>query len=801
MELVVSSWMALYAAPLLVLAAAFVWWRSPVILSRRAKQIYFITRAVVLVLLCLALADIKVLDSGTKRAGRRAVFLVDVSESIGQSERSRAIAEAARSIAGPCQEAEIAAQIVLFNGKSLTISEEDSIEDALVVTRSSEIVDGAGTTDLGIALNQSLAQIPEQADGRIIVFSDGRFNGADIDGAIQTARLRSIRIDAIALQARKTDGVTVENFSVPDKVFILEKFPIEALIHSREGGQVRVRLQRNGVPLASELLELRAGLTRWEYSVREERVGRAKYSFRVDPLLVDDEFIQNNSQVATVRAETVPRILVVTDTEQAVVPFVAALEEAGIKYRVILEGDFPHGLAGMLQYSAIVFNDVAADEMRSAQLEHIREYVRDHGGGFIMMGGKKSFGMGGYSETPVEAVLPVHMTPQRYATSFALILLLDASSSMSGFPIQWVKRAAKQIIWLMRGKYLGVYFFNTLPKVAVRLQRIERNRILVEQDIDSIRSFGGTAFSPALKQAMMDLRGKRFTHKHIILLSDGNPADTPGVKQLYGAVRAAGIKVSTIGIGTRVNTYLLQDIATNCDGRFYASAEVHRIPEIFEEEVKRIIGPPYVEKAFWPIPETHDRLLRGFTFKSIPKLYGYVGTTLKKRAQLALSSESGDVVLAHWRFGLGKTAVFTSDVTSRWGKDWVPWNQSSKFWGRVVKSVLKTHSGDFVLNVNVRERKAELVIDAVDAHGDYIDGVKLRALICDPSGNEAASIRLGQTGQGRYQGSFILDTKGFYDITVVREVDGKQPDGIASGVVALGYSPEYRFLPTRCKVS
>ena len=34
-------------------------------------------------------------------------------------------------------------------------------------------------------------------------------------------------------------------------------------------------------------------------------------------------------------------------------------------------------------------------------------YVRDFGGGFLMLGGEQSFGLGGYYHTPVEEMLPV----------------------------------------------------------------------------------------------------------------------------------------------------------------------------------------------------------------------------------------------------------------------------------------------------------------------------------------------------------------------------------------------------------
>ena len=42
-------------------------------------------------------------------------------------------------------------------------------------------------------------------------------------------------------------------------------------------------------------------------------------------------------------------------------------------------------------------------------MENLEKYVKDAGGGLIMIGGPRSFGAGGYLKTPVEKILPVFM--------------------------------------------------------------------------------------------------------------------------------------------------------------------------------------------------------------------------------------------------------------------------------------------------------------------------------------------------------------------------------------------------------
>ncbi len=46
-----------------------------------------------------------------------------------------------------------------------------------------------------------------------------------------------------------------------------------------------------------------------------------------------------------------------------------------------------------------------------------------------------------------------------------------------------------------------------------------------------------------------------------------------------------------------------------------------------------------------------------------------------------------DPVLARWKFGLGTTAAFTSDLSTNWGADWVGWEGYRPF----VKQLMTGH--------------------------------------------------------------------------------------------------------------
>ena len=71
----------------------------------------------------------------------------------------------------------------------------------------------------------------------------------------------------------------------------------------------------------------------------------------------------------------------------------------------------PAGQTNVLKqkYDGVVLSNVSSLKLTRPQMTQIRDYVRDYGGGLMMVGGEESFGLGGYYRTPIEEALPVTM--------------------------------------------------------------------------------------------------------------------------------------------------------------------------------------------------------------------------------------------------------------------------------------------------------------------------------------------------------------------------------------------------------
>ena len=70
---------------------------------------------------------------------------------------------------------------------------------------------------------------------------------------------------------------------------------------------------------------------------------------------------------------------------------------------------FPESMEEMLAYDVVLIGDVDPRQFSDFQLELIRQFVGDNGGGFGMVAGPR-FAPGGYVGTPAEQVLPVDAT-------------------------------------------------------------------------------------------------------------------------------------------------------------------------------------------------------------------------------------------------------------------------------------------------------------------------------------------------------------------------------------------------------
>ena len=153
----------------------------------------------------------------------------------------------------------------------------------------------------------------------------------------------------------------------------------------------------------------------------------------------------------------------------------------------------------------------------------------------------------------------------------------------------------------------------------------------------------------------------------------------------------------------------------------------------------------------------------------MPKLKGRTATVLKDGAMELVATDEEDPLLAFWPIGLGRTAVFASDVKDRWAADWVRWRGYGPFFASVVRALQRQHAPPVSLEitpgpVRADRRTIAVAIEARDANGQYRNllspAVQVRtANAADgASGNSGTSrVVTRQVAPGRYEATVMAD--------------------------------------------
>ncbi|MBC8163283.1 MAG: VWA domain-containing protein, partial [Roseiflexaceae bacterium] len=463
----------------------------------------------------------------------------------------------------------------------------------------------------------------------------------------------------------------------------------------------------------------------------------------------------------------------------------------------------PSDLAPLDDFAGVVLIDVPAGDLTLDQMAALREYVRSDGRGLVVTGGRSSFTLGAYKNTPLEEVLPVLMEPppRPQRSDVTMLLIVDRSASMSGVApskFDMAKEAALLATESLRDEdRLGVLTFDTGPSWAVEFQQIGSGLSMaqIQNQIAGIEMGGGTDILAALQTGLPELAAQPGGVRHAVLLTDGRSFtnEYPRYRQLVEQARELDITLSAIAIGADSDTQLLQSLAEWGAGRYHFAAEPDDIPRLtmLESEIAR--SEPQIEGDFRASQTAPHPLLRDFPATTLPQLAGYVGTTLKPQAEIVLASPDDDPVLAVWQYGLGRAVAWTPSVEEPWAPNWSNWPEYGDFWAQIIRYVLPEPDGGLTqARVSPRGDEVTISVDARLPGGATLDLADTQATITLPDG-ATRTITLRQTGPGRYAENVGLPTDGAYSIEVVQQKDALRRQ------VSLGYAQPYpaELLPVR----
>jgi uncharacterized membrane protein/Mg-chelatase subunit ChlD len=646
-------------------------------------------------------------------------------------------------------------------------------------------------TSLEKALGLAAAVLPEANQGRIVLISDGNQTEGNLAGTLEELKARGVAVDVLPVQYDYPREVWLERLEMPKTVKVGETYEAAVVLSSLQRGSGKLKLSENGRTIFEQVVAFEAGKNRYTLPLYLREPGFYEYVATVELPAGQDGWRENNIAVSDLYLKGEGKVLVVTDpsgSNRDWETLVKALKQAQRVVETRGAYEFQRDSMSLMPYDAVVFVNVPADAFDTVQSQAVRDAVFNQGIGFLMVGGKNSFGPGGWHRTPIEEALPVTMdiTQKKVLPKGALAIILHTCEFAEGNT--WGKRIAKEAIRVLGAEdEVGLLAYEGSGEHWVFPLTPAREYEKLVTLINKCEPGDMPSFTPTMQLGLTALKASDAATKHMIIISDGDPSPPP--PELIAGFQQAKITVSTIAInphgGQEVS--IMQTIAGATGGRYYFPSDPNQLPSIFIKEAKTLKRSMIQNKTFTPTVEFPSPVLKGI--EGLPELKGYVLTTAKARATTILKGpekEEVDPVLATWRFGVGTTAAWTSDLAPNWAAAWVEWEKFQAFVKQLMQEISRV------------ERKTELHLSSFTSGGNGVllvedfhkqeSFLEIEARVTGPH-QRTENVALKQIAPHRYQAQFPLWGKGRYQVMVAAAGQGRQEQAV--GGFAVPYSPEY----------
>lgn len=778
-------------------------------------------RTLVVILVVLALAEVQLLRTSQKVT---VIYLLDQSESIPQERREAMLDYVVKAVAKHRQrDRQDRAGVIVF-GRNANIEIPPFDDDVVAIGGVNSYVNlSTDATNLETALKLAKASFPEDSAKRVVIVTDGNENMGDARSIAPTLAEDGIGIDVAPVKLDARAEVAVDKIVLPpdirrgqpvDATVVLSNFAPEPI-----KGRLKVvrKIGPSETLLSEETVELRPGKT--VFRLPETIEQSAVYTYQADFFPdnpADDLMVQNNRASSFTHVRGKGSVLFIEDWQNPgeFERLIDRLRENNIEVTVMSSNRLFASLAELQSFDSIVLANVprsSGDDVNGVtgfSDEQVKMLVRNTeqlGSGLVMLGGPNSFGVGGWSNTEIEKAMPVdfQIDNAKIRAIGALAMIMHASEIPEGN--FWQKKIAEQAINALGPMdYCGVLQFDggattwlwreprgIIPVGDQRSLMLARVGRMTPQDMPD--------FDPGLQKALVGFNGiPQASVKMMICISDGDPS--PPSSSILSKYKAQSIQITTVAVGAHgpAEHQTLRNIANATGGRYYRVNDPRALPKIYQAETRRVARPLIHENesgiGVIKYGPNHE-ILQGIE-GAIPPITGLVMTTVKQNplVEVALLSqepadEKNATLLAAWTYGLGRTAVLTTDSGARWAKSWSQWANYDKLFTQLVRWSMRpvNETGKFSVATDAKDGKVRVVITALDKNDDFLNFLNLTGAAIDPD-LKSFDIKAQQVAPGRYVAEFDAPKEGNYFVTVSPGA-GQAP--LLTGI-SVPYSSEFR---------
>ena len=823
---------------LLLLLLPLVWYlgfRSLAGLGRWRRWFALFLRSAVLTTLVLALAKAQWQESTDKLC---VIYVLDQSESIPDSKRDLMIKYAVASVNKHRREKDQAG-VVIFGGDAKIESPPYDGPLPNIDRLESDFDLETQSTSLESAIKLAKASFPEGVAQRVVIVSDGNENLGDVRTIAQGMADEGTGFDVVPVELLAKSEVSVDKVVVPVDVrqgqefearIVLnnESIPTESNPTGEVVGTLRIvqrNMQRTQLLDEVEGVVLKPGknVIPFEHKINKTSVYNIDATFTADDP-TQDLIAKNNTASAFTHVRGKGRVLLIQDGNAIgeSVQLIESLQKGSLEVDVMESTKLFTTAAELMQYDSVVMANVpratgedvdTTESFSDAQIRMLVRNCEELGCGIVMIGGDRSFGAGGWSNSDLEKAMPVdfQIKNEKISAVGALALLMHACEMPDGN--YWQTVIAKNAIevlgpldycgvieWSNNGTTKWLWQFRDPSDGKVKgVAPVFKNRKKMRAMVNRMAMGDMPDFNQPMRLMLKGLLASNASVKHAIIISDGDPTTpTPALLQKFIDNK---IKISTVTIGSHRQQNPMADIAKKTGGKHYPIKSPKALPKIYQREARRVAKPVIKENidGIRAIPTgeaSNHEITTGIDVSRLPPHYGYVMTTLKDNPlveQILVSSDPPDypensTLLASWQYGVGRTVVFTSDAGDRWLGDWYSSEYYDKIFTQMVRYSMRpiTRNGNFTVDAEVRDNQVRVVVTALNDDDEYLDFLNMSSRGFNPD-LEGFDLQFSQVAPGRYVAEFETDRAGNYLFSVFPD-EGYQR--LTAGV-NVPYSSEY----------
>jgi Ca-activated chloride channel family protein len=522
-------------------------------------------------------------------------------------------------------------------------------------------------SNLHAALAAALQLIPEKSPARILVVSDGETDDDPSPELLAELRRRHVPVDFQQFpldEQRAGNDPALESVTATPEVPLGGKLQLEYRIRCELPTAATLHIRRDTEAVAALPLQLEAGTIAGSWSEPCEQVGAFHYSVNLQ--VASDVVPGNNVWDFWVRVAGAPTVLVVnaSGTES---PMAEILRAAGLSVELVSAAKADGSLEKLSGYAACVLENVSLADLTSFSQKALIAYVERLGGGLIVTGGTRSYGIGGYRSSQLDPMLPVALRPLsvRERDPVALVILVDPAAWDSQNLTTQENSPLQQALLSLTSELdasdrVGLVATSAAQTVVLPLTVPSKS---VRESISQLGfSSDPATFPRALGDAWEMLRTASQPSKHLLVLIDSAqfhswppPELSPIIKKPIG-----GASVTVVTWGGLDATITQQWKLLHRGGRINRTTDVQELLGILRQDWEIKTGGSFVERST-PVRWSGDAESgqREADSEPLPEIDGFHTATLRDggTAIVVATNIPTQPLVARWNRDLGRVCT------------------------------------------------------------------------------------------------------------------------------------------------